>query len=133
MAQETRINMTDRWLKTLEVPATRREFSDERQIGLRLRASPEGSKVFVLRARGKDQRSHTITLGHYPDLSLKEAREQAAEQRWLIISGQDPNATKRAARQRAESESVTLAELLDEFEVFRSPMRDIWCKSPKGR
>lgn len=133
MTQTTRKEMTDRWLRTLEVPATRLEFSDTRQTGLRLRLSPEGSKIFLLRARGLDGRNHAITLGHYPSLSLKEARERAAAQRQLIKDGQDPNATKRAARERADGESVTLAELLDEFEVFRSPMREIWCKSPKGR
>src|SRR5262249_759313 len=57
-------------------------------------------------------------LGPYPDVTLAEAREAAAEQRKLLRDGIDPIVAKRAQRaaQAAEAaKSITFEECADQF------------------
>jgi integrase len=58
--------------------------------GMYLEVSPSGSKWFRLKYRcsGKEKR---ISLGVYPDVSLKGAREQRDAARKLIVNGIDPS------------------------------------------
>ena len=51
--------------------------------GLRLRISPNGSRIWLLRYRidGKEQ---TVSLGFYPTASLTIARTKAEENRQLV-------------------------------------------------
>jgi integrase len=62
--------------------------------GLYLEVMPNGGKKWRFRFlfRNKDQR---ITLGSFPTLSLKEARERADKQRKLLLDGKDPFQVKR--------------------------------------
>jgi len=55
------------------------------------------SWVFRYGQRGK----HVMGLGRYPDVSLKRAREKAAQCRMLRDSGVDPLSHKRDAKRRA--------------------------------
>jgi integrase len=68
--------------------------------GLFLHVSTGGTKSWVLRYRiyGKER---SATLGRYPDVRLKKARERAQEARGLLADGIDPVQHKR--RQRAEA------------------------------
>ena len=71
---------------------------DER--GLYLEISPAGGKWWRLKYRfaGKEKR---LSLGVYPDISLKEARAARDEARRLIAQGVDPSARrKEISRQR---------------------------------
>ncbi len=74
---------------------------------------------FILHGRNADGRLVTVTLGRYPDLSLKGAREQAARQRQALEGGADPNAEKRARKAQATTpaadESPALRALLWEY------------------
>ena len=62
-------------------------LKDER--GLYLEVSTSGGKWWRLRYtfNGKENR---LSLGTYPDISLKEARERRDEARTLIAKGIDP-------------------------------------------
>ena len=59
--------------------------------GLNILITPKGKKTWVYRYRfnGKE---NTATLGHYPSVSLLEARLKRAEARELLVQGIDPNA-----------------------------------------
>jgi integrase len=59
--------------------------------GLNILITPKGKKTWVYRYRfnGKE---NTATLGHYPAVSLLEARLKRAEARELLVQGIDPNA-----------------------------------------
>jgi integrase len=68
---------------------------DER--GLYLEVSPRGGKWWRLKYRfgGKEKR---LSLGVYPDISLKEARERRDEARRVLAEGWDPSTKRKASR-----------------------------------
>lgn len=70
--------------------------------GLYLEVSPAGGKLWRLKYRhqGKEKR---LSLGQYPSVSLKEAREKAFEARKLIAQKIDPSQKRRVDDKRDES------------------------------
>jgi integrase len=68
------------------------KLSDER--GLFLLVQPSGGKLWRLKYRigGKEKK---LSLGRYPDVALKEARERSTAARKLIPEGTDPSEKKR--------------------------------------
>ena len=97
---ESRRNMTDGWLRNLKDTGRRTEYSDTLQKGLRLRVGAQGERTFLLKARGRDGRMATVTLGPYPMLSLKDARQKAMACLLALKNCEDPNAEKRAFGRR---------------------------------
>jgi len=71
--------------------------------GLVLLINPNGSRWWRFRYR-YDGKEKMLSLGVYPDVSLKEAREKRDEARKLIAQGIDPSAQKKATK-CAESET----------------------------
>lgn len=65
--------------------------------GLYLEIRPSGSRLWILKYRfgGKEKR---ISLGVYPEVSLRDARDQRDDARRLIREGVDPSARRREAR-----------------------------------
>ena len=65
--------------------------------GLYLEVSPAGGKLWRWKFRfaGKEKR---LSLGQYPDVSLKAARERRDEGRTLLAAGADPSAAKQAQK-----------------------------------
>jgi len=61
--------------------------------GLQLWAHPSGKRSWHLAYRF-DGHQRSLTLGAYPNLSLKEARRRAATARERIAAGEDPSAPK---------------------------------------
>ena len=80
------------------------KLSDER--GLFLLVQPSGGKLWRLKYRiaGKEKK---LSLGRYPDVALKDARERAAEARKLIAAGTDPSEKKRIDRLDATLKAAT--------------------------
>jgi integrase len=80
------------------------KLADEK--GLFLLVQPSGGKLWRLKYRiaGKEKK---LSLGRYPDVPLKEAREKCAEARKLIASGVDPSEKKRTDRVDALLKSAT--------------------------
>ena len=64
--------------------------------GLYLEVAPSGGKWWRLKYRidGKEKR---ISLGTYPDITLKEARLKHAETRKQLANGIDPSEMKKVA------------------------------------
>jgi integrase len=84
--------LTDVSLKALAPRAKRYKKADER--GLYVMVNPDGSRWWRLKYRYQG-REKTISLGVYPDTSLKLARERRDEARRLLGSGLDPSAKRR--------------------------------------
>jgi integrase len=85
--------------------------------GLYLRVSPTGAKAWVFRYQA-DGRRHDMGLGSYPDISLAEARQRAAEHRRERQGGIDPLAEKahrRAAQRLSAAKGKTFREAAEEF------------------
>jgi integrase len=86
-------------------PSTKRvRLFDER--GLYLEVSPAGGKWWRLkyRHRGKEKR---LSLGVYPDVSLKAARERRDDARRLIADGIDPSDNRKEKRAAIDAASTS--------------------------
>lgn len=89
------------------------KLSDER--GLFLLLQPSGGKLWRLKYRimGKEKK---LSLGVYPDISLKEARKRRDEARALIANGDDPAIVKQdAARQAKAAAANTFSAVGSEY------------------
>lgn len=89
---------------------------------------PVGRCPLSLHARSAAGRLQTVTLGRYPELPLKGARELAATTRQSPRSGEDVSAAKRARRIPAETSeaSPTLGEILAEHQSAFADRRTSW-------
>ena len=76
---------------------------------------------YKYRFEGKEQR---ISLGTYPDISLKEARERHAEARKLLASSVNPSESRKAAK------AGKLGDGLNTFEIIA---REWWQTHMKGK
>jgi len=89
--------------------------------GLHLEISPTGSKLWRLKFtyRGRERR---MSLGRYPDVSLREAREAADEARRAVRKGIDPIEEKRRSKrppEEASQEPVTFKDFVEEYFAHR--------------
>jgi integrase len=112
-------------------PAKTLRLKDER--GLYLEIAPAGGKWWRLRywIKGKENR---LSLGVYPDVSLKEARERRDDARRLISKGIDPSAARKgeAAEQMAGTE--TFQAITEEwFDKFKHTWTDSTAETIIGR
>src|ERR1700735_151449 len=89
--------------------------------GLYLEVSPTGGKWWRLKYRfeGKEKR---LSLGVYPDISLKAARDRRDAARKLLTDGVDPSANKKALNQaRAEGAAHSFEVVALEWHAKFSP------------
>lgn len=96
--------LTENQLKSLKPKDKAYKVSDER--GLYLEVAPTGGKLWRYRYRiGKIEKK--LSIGTYPDLSLKLARQAALEARMAVAKGGDPALDKRKMKIRAEHLAAT--------------------------
>ncbi|MQM37690.1 Prophage integrase IntA [wastewater metagenome] len=96
--------------------------------GLLLRVADTGARYWVLRTMVCGKR-RDIGLGPYPEVSLKRAREEAAEMRAKARKGVDPVAERQAARdalRAAQAATLTFDQCASRFiaskeREFRNP------------
>lgn len=88
-----------------KAPATVTEINSYREPGrysvgdgLLLVVNASGSRSWLARVRDPSGKRRDIGLGRYPEVSLKEARERAADHRKTARDGLDPVAEKRRAK-----------------------------------
>lgn len=120
--------LSDVALRQLKPTGKRYEISDVVAVGLRARISSEGRATFILKTRDAANILKTVTLGAYPTMSLKEARETANRARLDLKSGKDINQDKKRLRRDATHPAtiVTLRALIGEFEVRFSASKKVW-------
>lgn len=84
--------LTDKQIKSLQPGEKARKYFDGG--GMYLEVAPSGGKWWRLKYRfqGKDKR---ISLGTYPAVSLKEARDAAQDVKRLLREGRDPSLCRR--------------------------------------
>lgn len=89
--------------------------------GLYLEVAPNGSRWWRLKYRidGVEKR---LSLGVYPDITLKRARERRQEARRLIAEGIDPSAQRKAEKAAVQDTFEALAR--EYFDVKREAMAE---------
>jgi hypothetical protein len=92
-------NITIRNAKTGERP---RKLFDGR--GLYLLIVPGGSRWWRLKY-GFEAREKLISLGTYPDIGLKQARQRRDEARKLLADGIDPGAERKSKKAKLTAEA----------------------------
>ncbi|MBO9652101.1 MAG: integrase arm-type DNA-binding domain-containing protein [Variovorax sp.] len=95
--------LTDTAIRNSQPGPKPRKLADGR--GLYLEISPAGGKWWRLKYRiaGKEKR---ISLGTYPDTTLRRAREKAEAARELISNGLDPSAERKVEKARLAEEGA---------------------------
>lgn len=107
--------LTDREIKTLKPREKSFKVSDEK--GLYIEVMPNGSKLWRVKYRieGKEKR---LSVGAYPDVSLRTARIKRDEARADLAAGIDPSAKKQAAKQ-SHSGSNTFEVIAREWHTIK--------------
>src|SRR3989442_2694485 len=107
------VKLTDQYLRTIAVPLdapdARITIRDMIVPRFEVRVARGGAKTFVIRYRHRG-RQVRLTLGHYPALTLADARDLAKKKLALVEQGHDP-----AAERRADREAPTFATLATEY------------------
>ncbi len=101
--------------------------------GLYLEVSPAGGKWWRLRywMAGKENR---LSLGVYPEVSLKDARERRDEARRLIANGIDPSQVRKGQHAESLADLETFQLIAEEwFEKFRHKWTDNTAETVIGR
>jgi integrase len=105
--------LTIRSVEAMKPRPVRQEIPDSFLPGLYLIQQPSGAKGWAVRYRHHGQ-SRKLTLGSYPALGLKDARELGAKALRAVAEGRDPGREKIAARvAKADSVDRVVEEFLE--------------------
>jgi integrase len=97
---KNQINFTKAAIDGLPLPnkGQRAAYLDSKTNGLQLRVTSTGVKTFSLHRRVKAGSLERVTLGRYPDMTVENARKEAARLNALIVQGINPNSDARALK-----------------------------------
>ncbi|MFX0545527.1 tyrosine-type recombinase/integrase [Roseovarius sp. S1116L3] len=126
-----KFEITDAFIKK-HCPSKRMDFVDAREPGLTLRMTPTGRKTFSVRVRSLNGVEQRITIGAYPEVSLKEARIRAAQKRAEVRGAMGNLNHVRKAATSAHREAPTLQNLTDEYKDLKSVTLKMWKPSKTG-
>lgn len=105
------INFTKANLETLPSPASgRTEYQDAKTPGLKIRVSSNNVKTFCVLKRVKGGSPLRTTLGRFPEMTIEQARRQAAAVLSEIAEGGNPAEVKRALKSE-----LTFSELFNSY------------------
>lgn len=112
MARKAKIaeKLTEASIKARQPAAARYDVWDEDVRGLVLRVSPTGHKSFSVFRRVKNGRPERVTIGPWPDVSLRDARDKAR-----TVIGHLAMGTSEAEKRRELRRESTLGELWELF------------------
>ena len=110
-------SLTVRTIDTLALPEVRREVPDGLVNGLYLVLQPSGARSWAIRYRNAAGTPRKHTLGTYPAIDLKSAREVAQGFLVEVAKGGDPAADRKAARagEKISSERDLVEKVVDQF------------------
>ena len=96
--------LTEIQVKNAKPKAKAYKLTDER--GLFLLVTPNGGKWWRFKYRFNDKEK-LISLGTYPDASLKVARAQRDDARALLVYDKDPSAERTANKEQSKRDSLS--------------------------
>ena len=104
--------LTDLAVKNAKPGLTLTRISDER--GMCLEVAPSGGKRWRFRYRFQGK-ANMLSLGVYPDVSLKGARERRDEARRLLAQGIDPATVRKNEKSQVVAEGETFERIAREW------------------
>lgn len=111
-APTQKVNFTQDEISKLPWPAKgRTTYHDEKQAGLQLRITSNGTITFSVFARVAGSKPERITIGRYPAITPEMARKNAKSIISDLAQGKSPGAEKRAKR----VQGITLKDALIEY------------------
>lgn len=115
----------------LKATEQRRDYTDPAMRGLQLRVEPNGRKTWLFRYKRRGQEVR-VKLGHFPTLSLAQARAAAQAQRDLLDQDIDPRAA-RPARRRGPVLPVGPAETKHSIEFLAQEFLERYVRTTRRR
>ena len=119
-----RFNFTKKSIDALPIPdpGKRDTYHDTKTAGLQIRITSQGVKTFSVYRRIKGGNPERITLGRYPDMTIEQARREAARIAVDISDGKNPAEVKRG--HKAE---LTFNDLFTDYmERHSKPRKKTW-------
>jgi integrase len=118
-----RAKLTKRSVEALPIPSEDTVVWDVDLSGFGLRLLPSGARTYVLQRRTRAGRSVRLKIARVGELSCEQARDQAKRLIAEIVTGGDPAADRRKARQteRQRREAPTVADLAEAWQQDRRP------------
>lgn len=108
--------LTDLKIKNMKPKEKSYKVNDPASFNLYVEVSPKGLKTFRFRYRHKDtKKEQVLTIGRYPEFSLSDAREAAANARKQLAHGTDPVEYKKETKLQAKAESITFNNVAEEW------------------
>ena len=104
--KKSRLEFTGKFVESVKATDKEQRFTDAKTPGLTLAVKPvterkkDGSKLWRFRYL-LNGAAKMISLGEYPTVSLKEARERAHEARKALDNGVDPSQERKIEKQTA--------------------------------
>lgn len=114
------MGLSDTRIRSLKAKDKKYKESDEK--GLYLLVLPNGGKYWKMAYRF-DGKQRELSLGVYPEVTLKEARNKRDEARKLLSEDVDPSLAKRAKREAREEAGANSFEVIA-LEWFNTRMVD---------
>lgn len=126
---------TDVYIKNLPAKVARYDLREGAGFGIRVFPSGEKSWFYIYHHHGRKRR---MTLGSYPAMGLKDARQAHAEAARLLAQGIDPAEDKIEKRQAAivaaeiERKNPTVQTLVHEYlEHWAKPHKRSWVQDAR--
>jgi integrase len=102
--------LTKRFVDALKPVQRDTLYRDDDLSGFALRAKPSGARTWVVQYRNSAGRTRKLALGRMGVLTPEEARQQARKALGRVAAGEDPSATRNAARG-----ALTVADLCRDY------------------
>jgi integrase len=96
--------LTEIVIKNLTRPG---RYTDDQTKGLHLWVKSNGKRYWIARYTLQGNR-HGMSLGAYPEVSLRQARERAIEARNVVNKGHNPMDERKQSRKKTEAPPVVL-------------------------
>lgn len=108
--------LTARFVETVKPPSGQRErFPDTVVEGLELRVGTTGRKTWSLRFRSAGGARNRMSLGHYPFVTLADARAKAIKALATLHDGHNPAHIQRSETIAAREDERTIGDLAAAF------------------
>jgi integrase len=109
-------NFTVKELDKLPTPKKGKQdiYHDNQVKGLSLKITGSGIKIFFVRKNLNNKKVY-ITIGHYPNTTIQQARNKARDNLNLLANGINPNAKAKESKLQA----ITLNQVLNDYITSR--------------